>query len=678
MSPNPSNLRVALEWAAAGVAVFPCQPVDTADRKAKSPLVKWQHSASTDPDTIRSWWHRWPEALPGLRTDKLIVVDCDRHGEADGVAAFSQLGLPLDDAMRVRTPSGGEHYYWGLSEPVHIGNRTGALPDGIDVRSEGRGYVIAEGAELPDGRRYERISGPAPRREGRSESLAAVPPDLLKILGRQCEVSDRPSQFIRRQVSSNEAHRATAENDRSDLDALDLTNVALFDIEDSHLAEQRLRGGGFLDCLHRELASVPEGRRGSSLNKIAYRAGRFVGGGDVVFADACRALFLACHVNGLVAKDGADIVRGNLERALRDGMSEPARLPDRRSDSGGRPGHGPLSGASSSPWIIFGHAPPEPQQWLIKNMVPRRGVVQLVGASGCGKSAVALWIAAHVIEGEAFYEAKVVRPGAVLWLAAEGGDEVIPRLEALHSMGILRRPAPFAHLIDVPRLLDSQAEEKVLQLVQQGSDDLRAEFDVDVSLIVIDTSAAAAGHDNENDNAEAQRLFNLLQKVAREFDCAVLVIDHFGKNGSDRGTRGASAKDAAADARFALAMNHGVGQIDLVKLRGGATRMIGHYKLEPVVLGHDGDGEAVTAVIASATDAGGKVKRMRVGDQRIKNAFDRVVASGHTVSHKNLMAAYNDLGYNGEMYFRRDFKAAKKAGIVPPLDADGFELCDAA
>lgn len=148
---NP-NLTAAKRLADLGIAVFPCNQT-----KRPQPGVRWKDEASTDPRRIESWWRRWPSSLPAfeLGRHKLVAIDCDRHGKDDGVVALETLARDNGDDPRdwptVETPSTGRHVFF--RQDGALTNARGTLPAGIDVRGSG-GYVIAEGAELPDGRNY--------------------------------------------------------------------------------------------------------------------------------------------------------------------------------------------------------------------------------------------------------------------------------------------------------------------------------------------------------------------------------------------------------------------------------------------------------------------------------------------------------------------------------------------
>lgn len=146
------NLTAAKRLADLGINVFPCDA-----NKRPRPGVKWKEEATTDARRIDSWWRRYPNSLPAFSPGRhgLVAIDCDRHGKDDGVVALETLARDNGDDPRdwptVETPSTGRHVFF--RQNGSLTNARGMLPAGIDVRGSG-GYVIAEGAELPDGRSY--------------------------------------------------------------------------------------------------------------------------------------------------------------------------------------------------------------------------------------------------------------------------------------------------------------------------------------------------------------------------------------------------------------------------------------------------------------------------------------------------------------------------------------------
>ena len=144
----------------------------------------------------------------------------------------------------------------------------------------------------------------------------------------------------------------------------------------------------------------------------------------------------------------------------------------------------------------------------------------------------------------------IKRQCGVLFLAAEGSDEVRIRLEATvhEKCGSMPR-APFRWYEIVPVLLQPGAADKLIAMARQAHESLMKEFGLPLGLIILDTVAASAGYNTpgaENDNAVNQALMNTMRMLATAIGCFVLGVDHFGKQ-IETGTRGGSAKEASAD-----------------------------------------------------------------------------------------------------------------------------------
>ena len=95
----------------------------------------------------------------------------------------------------------------------------------------------------------------------------------------------------------------------------------------------------------------------------------------------------------------------------------------------------PRSTGSGQPqalkWYYRGEKVPlPPLGWLVQGMVPRHGVGIIAGASGTGKSYLAMELAGAVLLGTEFAGHEIKKIGGVLWLAAETPQHVPPRLDA--------------------------------------------------------------------------------------------------------------------------------------------------------------------------------------------------------------------------------------------------------
>jgi hypothetical protein len=142
-------LRQALEYAARGWPVFPCQ----AGQKTPATAHGYR-DATTDPEQITAWFAQGPRWNLAIATGAPgpDVLDVDDHGPAgNGYAAFATLsraGLLDGAALYVRTPRGGLHAYFTGSD-----QRNGHLPaQHLDFRARG-GYVLAPPSQV-DGQPY--------------------------------------------------------------------------------------------------------------------------------------------------------------------------------------------------------------------------------------------------------------------------------------------------------------------------------------------------------------------------------------------------------------------------------------------------------------------------------------------------------------------------------------------
>jgi hypothetical protein len=202
-----------------------------------------------------------------------------------------------------------------------------------------------------------------------------------------------------------------------------------------------------------------------------------------------------------------------------------------------------------------GEQPLEPQPWLVEDILPETGTGLVSGQWGTYKTFVTIDLAAAVMSGGSFIDHAVHRRGGVLFIAAEGAANIETRLQAtLADKYPAMARAPFAWVEHCPLLVDPNAAELLIQLAKQADLRMRAEFDLPLALIVIDTVAATAGFakaGDENDAAIAATVMNTLAALSRGTATMTLAVDHFGKT-AGVGTRGSSAKEAAADVVLAL------------------------------------------------------------------------------------------------------------------------------
>ena len=240
--------------------------------------------------------------------------------------------------------------------------------------------------------------------------------------------------------------------------------------------------------------------------------------------------------------------------------------------------------------------------WLVKHLLPEVGTALLSGQWGMLKTFALLDLSASIVTGRPFAGRRVMRRGGVLILAAEGAYELSKRLTGLQSCGKLpNEPQPICWKDSSPPLLARGALEALRKMASEVQEKMQDQWGVPLALIAVDTVAAAANFKDENSSAEGQIMMNVLAELAREMRCCVLGVDHFGKM-VETGTRGSSAKEAAADAVLALIGNRAVtGKVSnckmtVRKLRGGPTGAETRFTPRELNLGTDRDGDPITTL----------------------------------------------------------------------------------
>lgn len=273
--PMSANQALALRLAKAGYSVFPCRP-------DKRPLVKWRTESSGDPGQIIHMWARFPDAPPALDIEKsgIVVLDGDRHGGPDGVAALRGLLRANSADVRrhpvIKTPGDGVHVYFRQID-LALRNSPGNLPVGVDIKGAG-GCVMAPGADLGGTRLYHPVEGCLSPFE--RERIPVAPQWLVEVVRPYREPLPPPPT------------------------PRDRTAYAM----------AVLKG----ECEEATMAS--NGTRQYALNKAAFKIGlKLISAGHLAPHDAECWLLQAAQANGLLASDGLFRVRQTITSGLRAG-----------------------------------------------------------------------------------------------------------------------------------------------------------------------------------------------------------------------------------------------------------------------------------------------------------------------------------------------------------------------
>lgn len=141
-------LSIAIDLARNGYYVHPLAARD------KVPLAEHgSNDATRDEQTIRAWWHRWPDANVGISLDKTGLVDIAPDGP-EWAARFKANGMPRTTLYT----SGGGAGHWHALYRLPLGGPIARInvSKQYDVMSQGN--AVAPGSIHPSGRAYTAVT----------------------------------------------------------------------------------------------------------------------------------------------------------------------------------------------------------------------------------------------------------------------------------------------------------------------------------------------------------------------------------------------------------------------------------------------------------------------------------------------------------------------------------------
>ena len=244
----------------------------------------------------------------------------------------------------------------------------------------------------------------------------------------------------------------------------------------------------------------------------------------------------------------------------------------------------------------------KPVEWLIKGVVPAADLVSIYGASGAGKSFVALDMAAAIARGVP-WRGRKTKQGRVLYVAAEGSGGYGNRVKALCDLYCMSSADLNIAFVTLPPNVLEQGD--ISELVAS------AKAIGDIIFIIIDTLAQVTPGANENTSEDMGRALANLRLIGQATGATVMPVHHAGKDLS-RGARGWSGMKGAMDAEIEVNRDPETDAREIVvrKQKDGQDGERFGFRLETVVLGVDGDGDAITSCIVVPEEAKRKLVEM--------------------------------------------------------------------
>ncbi len=227
-----------------------------------------------------------------------------------------------------------------------------------------------------------------------------------------------------------------------------------------------------------------------------------------------------------------------------------------------------------------------PNEWLIKGVLPNKGLASIYGPSGSGKTFLAIDLLMAIATKKDWFSFKV-KNAPVVYVGLEGKAGITRRLEAWVAKNQLPAPINFKVVLDNFDLINLFEVEELAREINQSN--------MSQGVIVIDTLNQASPSADENSSKDMGLIINHLKVLQELTESLVLIIHHTGKNTS-AGLRGHSSLKAALDTNIEVTGGENRSWV-IEKNKDGSDGQSFAFKLEAVQLGLDADGEAITSCV---------------------------------------------------------------------------------
>lgn len=253
-----------------------------------------------------------------------------------------------------------------------------------------------------------------------------------------------------------------------------------------------------------------------------------------------------------------------------------------------------------------------PMEWLIKGLLPLKGLAAIYGPSASAKSFLAIDIALAIARGEHWFGNRV-KQRTVIYVTLEGEAGLQSRLQAWQKRTGEDLPQDFFAILQPLNLLD---QNDVIDLIAALPKEC---------VVIIDTLNRAAPGADENSGMDMGNIIAALKQISEAADALVIPIHHTGKDQS-KGLRGHSSLFAALDGAIEVERNNNGRTFRAAKVKDGNDGEKTGFRLDVVALGLDSDGDAMTSCVVVPDDTALNERRTPKGrgQRLVLEAIQRV------------------------------------------------------
>ena len=229
-----------------------------------------------------------------------------------------------------------------------------------------------------------------------------------------------------------------------------------------------------------------------------------------------------------------------------------------------------------------------PVEWLVKHVLPAKGIALIYGASGSGKSFVSFDLACAIAEGADWFDIKV-RKTPVVYIALEGQMGFRTRIDAWEQHHEKELPENYKMILQDFKLTSPAQMMSLNDVIPRGA------------TVIIDTMNRTAPMFDENNAKDMGLLIESAKHFQKLCNGLVIIVHHAGKVIA-AGPRGHSSLFDNCDAVINVTRNGNERKWSLSKSKEGMDGQTFSFELDEKLLGIDEDGDQVSScVIKHAT-----------------------------------------------------------------------------
>lgn len=227
-----------------------------------------------------------------------------------------------------------------------------------------------------------------------------------------------------------------------------------------------------------------------------------------------------------------------------------------------------------------------PRQYLVKKLMGVRELSVWYGQPKTGKSFLALELARCVSTGESFFGYQTTKT-PVLYVMAEGSGGAKKRFQAMTKTRKMPDESDFAVIPTRPDILDNGDVDEIIKAAQSMS----------AGLVILDTlNRTMSG--SENSDQDMPSYVAGCDRIREQASTHVAVVHHSGKD-KKKGLRGHSSLFGALDLCVRVEKWKARNRFVVEANKDDEEGVVKLFKLDPIVVEQDEDGENVTSLVVS-------------------------------------------------------------------------------